>query len=55
MTKVGRFCLEHALEIEAFRIHQAAQAMAARLKAAGFQGEDIHIFETAPKRGNLAR
>lgn len=33
--------------------YQAAQAMAARLKAAGFPDEDIHVFETAPKRGNL--
>jgi acetylornithine deacetylase/succinyl-diaminopimelate desuccinylase-like protein len=33
--------------------YQAAQAMAARLKAAGFPDEDIHVFQTAPKRGNL--
>jgi acetylornithine deacetylase/succinyl-diaminopimelate desuccinylase-like protein len=33
--------------------YQAAQAMAARLKAAGFPDEDIHVFETAPKRGDL--
>jgi acetylornithine deacetylase/succinyl-diaminopimelate desuccinylase-like protein len=33
--------------------YRAAQAMAARLKAAGFPDEDIHVFETAPKRGNL--
>jgi acetylornithine deacetylase/succinyl-diaminopimelate desuccinylase-like protein len=33
--------------------YQAAQAMAARLKAAGFPDEDVHLFETAPKRGNL--
>jgi acetylornithine deacetylase/succinyl-diaminopimelate desuccinylase-like protein len=33
--------------------YQAAQAMAARLKAAGFPDEDLHVFETAPKRGNL--
>jgi acetylornithine deacetylase/succinyl-diaminopimelate desuccinylase-like protein len=33
--------------------YQAAQAMAARLRAAGFPDEDIHVFETAPKRGDL--
>ena len=33
--------------------YQAALAMAARLKAAGFPDEDIHVFETAPKRGDL--
>jgi acetylornithine deacetylase/succinyl-diaminopimelate desuccinylase-like protein len=33
--------------------YRAAQAMAARLKAAGFQDDDIHVFETAPKRGDL--
>jgi acetylornithine deacetylase/succinyl-diaminopimelate desuccinylase-like protein len=33
--------------------YQAAQAMAARLKAAGFPDEDIHVFQTAPKRGDL--
>jgi len=33
--------------------YQAAQAMAARLKAAGFPEADVHVFETGPKRGNL--
>ena len=33
--------------------YQAARAMAARLKAAGFPDEDVHVFETAPRRGNL--
>jgi acetylornithine deacetylase/succinyl-diaminopimelate desuccinylase-like protein len=33
--------------------YQAAQAMAARLKAAGFPDEDVHVFQTAPKRGDL--
>jgi acetylornithine deacetylase/succinyl-diaminopimelate desuccinylase-like protein len=33
--------------------YQGSQAMAARLKAAGFPDEDIHVFETAPKRGDL--
>ena len=33
--------------------HQAAKAMAARLLAAGFSAEDVRVFETAPKRGNL--
>jgi acetylornithine deacetylase/succinyl-diaminopimelate desuccinylase-like protein len=33
--------------------YQAAQAMAARLKAAGFADADVQTFQTAPKRGNL--
>jgi acetylornithine deacetylase/succinyl-diaminopimelate desuccinylase-like protein len=33
--------------------YQAAQAMAARLKAAGFPDADVQTFQTAPKRGNL--
>ena len=33
--------------------HEAAQAMAARLKTAGFPDEDVHVFETGPKRGDL--
>ena len=33
--------------------YRAAQAMAARLKAAGFPGADVQTFQTAPKRGNL--
>lgn len=33
--------------------YQASQAMAARLKAAGFAEADVQTFETAPKRGNL--
>src|SRR5262249_12935213 len=33
--------------------YRAAQAMAARLKAAGFPDEDVHLFETGPKRGDL--
>src|SRR5690349_13393163 len=33
--------------------HRAAQAMAARLLAEGFPPEDVRVFETAPKRGNL--
>ena len=33
--------------------YQAAQAMAARLKAAGFSDADLQTFQTAPKRGNL--
>ena len=32
---------------------QAADAMAARLKAAGFPEADIHVFKPAPKKGNL--
>jgi acetylornithine deacetylase/succinyl-diaminopimelate desuccinylase-like protein len=33
--------------------YQAALAMAARLKAAGFPDADVHAFESGPKRGNL--
>src|SRR5262245_10834128 len=33
--------------------YKAAQAMAARLKAAGFSDADVQTFQTAPKRGNL--
>lgn len=33
--------------------YQAAQAMAARLIAAGFPASDVQVFESAPKRGNL--
>ena len=32
---------------------QAAEAMAARLKAAGFPDEDVHAFSPAPRKGNL--
>src|SRR5678810_247261 len=32
---------------------QAAEAMAARLRAAGIPAEDIHVFNPAPKKGNL--
>src|SRR5581483_7921231 len=31
----------------------AAEAMAARLKAAGFPEEDLHVFSPAPRKGNL--
>jgi acetylornithine deacetylase/succinyl-diaminopimelate desuccinylase-like protein len=31
----------------------AAEAMAARLKAAGFPDEDVHAFSPAPRKGNL--
>jgi acetylornithine deacetylase/succinyl-diaminopimelate desuccinylase-like protein len=34
-------------------MYQAAQAMGARLKAAGFPDADVRTFQTAPKRGNL--
>ena len=33
--------------------YAAAQAMAARLKTAGFPDADVRTFETGPKRGNL--
>jgi acetylornithine deacetylase/succinyl-diaminopimelate desuccinylase-like protein len=32
---------------------QAAEAMAARLKAAGFAEADAHVFQPAPRKGNL--
>jgi acetylornithine deacetylase/succinyl-diaminopimelate desuccinylase-like protein len=32
---------------------RAAEAMAARLKAAGFPDEDVHAFSPAPRKGNL--
>jgi acetylornithine deacetylase/succinyl-diaminopimelate desuccinylase-like protein len=32
---------------------RAAEAMAARLKAAGFAGADIQVFQPAPRKGNL--
>src|SRR6185312_12306122 len=32
---------------------RAAEAMAARLKAAGFPDEDVHAFSPAPHKGDL--
>ncbi|HVZ35164.1 MAG TPA: M20/M25/M40 family metallo-hydrolase [Polyangiaceae bacterium] len=32
---------------------RAARQIAARLRAGGFPLQDVHVFETAPKRGNL--
>jgi acetylornithine deacetylase/succinyl-diaminopimelate desuccinylase-like protein len=32
---------------------QAADAMAARLRAAGFSGADVQVFKPAPRKGNL--
>jgi acetylornithine deacetylase/succinyl-diaminopimelate desuccinylase-like protein len=32
---------------------RAAEAMAARLKAAGFPDEDVHVFSPVPRKGNL--
>jgi acetylornithine deacetylase/succinyl-diaminopimelate desuccinylase-like protein len=32
---------------------RAAEAMAARLRAAGFADDDIHVFSPAPRKGNL--
>src|SRR5437016_2907961 len=32
---------------------RAAEAMAARLKAAGFPDSDVHAFSPAPRKGNL--
>jgi acetylornithine deacetylase/succinyl-diaminopimelate desuccinylase-like protein len=34
-------------------IKQAAEAMAARLRAAGFAEADVHAFSPAPRKGNL--
>jgi acetylornithine deacetylase/succinyl-diaminopimelate desuccinylase-like protein len=33
--------------------HQAAQAMAARLRAAGLRESDVQVFTPAPRKGNL--
>src|SRR5262245_17160498 len=32
---------------------RAAEAMAARLRAAGFAGSDVQVFSPAPRKGNL--
>src|ERR1700736_840169 len=32
---------------------RAAEAMAARLRTAGFSGEDVQVFKPAPRKGNL--
>jgi hypothetical protein len=32
---------------------QAADAMAARLRIAGFSGDDVQVFNPAPRKGNL--
>jgi acetylornithine deacetylase/succinyl-diaminopimelate desuccinylase-like protein len=32
---------------------QAADAMAERLRSAGFPAEDVHVFKPAPRKGNL--
>src|SRR5262245_43818563 len=32
---------------------RAAEAMAARLRAAGFSGDDVHVLVSAPRKGNL--
>jgi acetylornithine deacetylase/succinyl-diaminopimelate desuccinylase-like protein len=32
---------------------QAAEAMAARLRAGGFAGDDVQVFSPAPRKGNL--
>src|SRR6204780_109651 len=32
---------------------RAAEAMAARLRAAGFVDDDVHVFSPAPRKGNL--
>src|SRR5215510_6541527 len=32
---------------------RAADAMAARLRAAGFTGQDVQVFKPAPRKGNL--
>ena len=32
---------------------RAADAMASRLRAAGFSGDDVQVFKPAPRKGNL--
>ena len=32
---------------------RAADAVAARLRAAGFEGSDVQVFKPAPRKGNL--
>ena len=32
---------------------RAAEAMAARLRAVGFEGADVQVFKPAPRKGNL--
>src|ERR1043166_3743655 len=32
---------------------RAAEAMAARLRAAGFAGDDVQVFSPVPRKGNL--
>src|SRR6202171_439840 len=32
---------------------KAAEAMAARLRAAGYSGADVQVFNPAPRKGNL--
>jgi len=33
--------------------YRAAEAMAARLRAAGFPSDDVHVLQAAPRKGNL--
>jgi acetylornithine deacetylase/succinyl-diaminopimelate desuccinylase-like protein len=37
----------------AIQASKAAEAMAARLRAAGFSGSDVRVLSPAPRKGNL--
>ena len=56
-AKLARDIFEELIQINTTQsagdTHKAAQAMAARLLAAGFPAADVQVFETGPKRGNL--
>src|SRR4051812_29738831 len=55
--KVAHDLLKELIEINTQESNgstlQAANAMAARLKAAGFPDSDVVVLENAPKKGNL--
>lgn len=56
-AKLARDIYEELVQINTSQsagdTHKAAQAMGARLLAAGFPATDVRVFETGPKRGNL--
>lgn len=55
--QMARDFLEELIEIDTTNSNgdntKAAQAMAARLLAAGFPPEDVHVLEPVPRKGNL--
>lgn len=57
VQQVARDIFKELIEIntasEAGDTGRAADAMAARLRAAGFAGEDLQVFKPAPRKGNL--